>query len=158
MAAYLSCYKAARALQTSCRSKSPRPLCRMLQKKLNSSSRWKGWFSSIKRGTKQESGVITHVFQTSTNCCQGSAFLTPGSGFFLERRCQRGESWQRKQWNFSSAMEIYIKSQGAEPNYNRWVGCTHTFLCLRIRFPSGPNTVQVLYNFIPSCSGIDPEE
>lgn len=31
-----------------------------------------------------------------------------------------------------------------------------TFLCFRIRSPSGPNTVQVLYNFPPSSSGIDP--
>ena len=35
---------------------------------------------------------------------------------------------------------------------------THTFLCLRISSPSGPNTVQLLYNFPPSSSGIEPGE
>ena len=35
---------------------------------------------------------------------------------------------------------------------------THTFLCLRIISPSGPNTIQLLYNFPHSSSGIDPVE
>lgn len=33
----------------------------------------------------------------------------------------------------------------------------HTFLCFSSRFPSGPNTEQVLYKFPWSSSGIDPE-
>ena len=31
-----------------------------------------------------------------------------------------------------------------------------TFLCLAIKLPSGSKTAQVLYNFVPSFSGIEP--
>lgn len=36
--------------------------------------------------------------------------------------------------------------------------CLNTFRCLRSSCPSGPNTVQVLYNFPSSSSGMDPGE
>lgn len=103
------------------------------------------------RKRRQESE--TYVSQTLTNCYPGSASQTPGIGFSRERRCQRGESWRET---------VKDEERGGKCpaitliNSCNW--CIHTFLCFRISCPSGPNTVQLLYNLPPSSSGMDPGE